>query len=106
MRAIATGDESCVVFSITGTGYKCRFPKITKTDECSTSVFVGGFGVVCQGDKVKPHNKSSDCSNDESVLTTYSSKVFVGGKGVGRIGDKYTNDNYIITGNAKVIIGG
>lgn len=105
MRAIATGDQTCVVLSLTGSGDECRFPTITSTNECSDKVTVGGFGVVTEGDMVNPHSKASDCSTDTSVLTTFSSKVTIGGKGVGRIGDKYTSDNIIISGSSKVFIG-
>lgn len=104
MPAIATGDKSCVVLSKTGNGKKCRFPRITFTDECSTKVFVGGYGVVRKDDAVDPHNKKG-CIPDTSVVTTFSSKVFVEGKGAARIGDKYTDDNIIITGSSSVFIG-
>lgn len=105
MPAIATGNNSCEVHSPDGSGKDCKYPMTTSTDECSSKVFVGGIGVVCQGDKVAPHNKKN-CVSDESTLTTYSSKVFIGGKGVGRIGDKYGN-NVIISssGTSKVFCG-
>lgn len=103
MPAIVTGNNTCQVQSPDGTGSNCAFPMVTSTDECSSKVFVGGFGVVCQGDKVAPHNKTN-CIPDVSVLTTYSSKVFVGGKGVARIGDAYGN-NIILTGSGYVFSG-
>lgn len=103
MPAIATGDGSCRVFSPDGTGKDCKFPMITSTDVCSSKVFVGGIGVVTQGDRIAPHNKS-DCVPDQSVVSSFSSKVFVGGKGVARIGDSY-GDNIIISGSSKVFVG-
>ena len=103
MPAIATGNGTCKVQSPDGTGKDCKYPMVTETDECSSKVFIGGHGVVREGDKIAPHNKKN-CIPDESVVTTYSSKVFVEGKAVARIGDKYGN-NIIISGSDRVFAG-
>ena len=104
MPAIATGDGSCAILSISGSGKDCKFPMITYTDQCSSKVFVGNYGVVRKGDRIAPHSKSG-CVPDTSVLTSFSSKVFVEGEPVGRIGDSY-GDNKIISGSSKVFVGG
>lgn len=103
MPAVVTGDRTCQVFSPTGEGDDCKYPMTTYTDECSSKVFIGGFGIVMKGDKVAPHNKI-DCVPDESILSTYSSKVSVEGKPIARIGDSY-GDNIIISGSGKVFAG-
>lgn len=105
MPAAAIGNGKSTVFSKTGTGYKCRFPLTTATDECSTKVFIGDDGAVFVGNRVKAHPKPG-CSTDTSTLTTGSSKVTVEGQPMGRVGDKYTNDNIITSGSPKVMVGG
>lgn len=104
MPAVARGDHQDSVISKTGTGDNCDDPVTTSTDERSDKVFVEGTGVVREGDRVAPHNKSG-CSTDTSVLTSFSSKVFVQGKRIGRIGDQYTGDNTIISGSSRVFAG-
>jgi len=105
MPAAAIGNSKSTVFSITGSGYKCRFPLTTATDECSTKVFIGTDGAVFVGNRIQPHPKAG-CSTDTSTLTTGSSKVTVEGQPMGRIGDKYTSDNTITSGSSKVMVGG
>ncbi len=105
MPAAARGDGVDSVISKTGTGDDCRKPVTTATDECSNKVFAEGTGCVREGDQVASHNKGG-CSNDSSVLTSFSSKVFIQGKGAGRVGDQYTGDNTILRGSAKVFFGG
>ena len=104
MPAIALGEGQSQVFSKTGTGNNCNFSVITTTDESSSKVTIGGFGVVREGDRVASHS-ASGCGVDTSVITSYSSKVSVEGRGVARIGDEYTSDNIIISGSSKVFIG-
>jgi uncharacterized Zn-binding protein involved in type VI secretion len=104
MPAVAKGSGQSVVFSKTGSGKDCKFPTITSTGECSVKVFFEGFGAVRKNDKVSPHQKGG-CTLDDSGLTTYSNKVFVEGRNLGRIGDKYTDDNTIISGSAIVFAG-
>lgn len=101
MPAVARCDSTDDVFSQTGAGYQCRAPRLTKTGEGSPNVFINGFGVVRQDDKVAPHPRAG-CSTDESVLTTFSSTVRANGKWIGRIGDEYTSDNVIISGSTNV----
>lgn len=105
MPAAARGDGVDSVISKTGVGDECKKPVTTATDECSSSVFIEGTGIVRQGDQVAGHNKGG-CTTDTSVLTSYSSKVFVNGKGVARVGDQYTGDNTILSGSSKVFVGG
>lgn len=104
MPGIARGNGVDTVHSETGTGRNCSSPVDTTTGECSSDVFVNGTGVVRQGDKVFPHNKSG-CSTDESVITDGSSTVFVNGKAVARLGDHYTSDNTITSASGDVIAG-
>lgn len=105
MAAIARGNARDKVLSRTGSGDDCKYPKNTTTGENSSDkVFIEGFGAVVEGDRVGPHSKRN-CVPDTSTLTTFSSKVLVGGKGVARIGDKYTDDNIIVSGSAKVFVG-
>lgn len=105
MPAAARGDGVDSVISKTGVGEECRKPTMTATDECSSSVFVEGTGIVREGDQVAVHNKGG-CSLDTSVVTSFSSKVFANGKGVARIGDQYGGDNTITSGSSKVFCGG
>lgn len=105
MPAAARGDGDDSVISKTGTGDECKKPVGTSTDECSSTVFIEGTGVVREGDQVAPHNKAG-CSNDSSTLTSFSSKVFANGKGIARIGDQYGSDNTITSGSSKVFAGG
>lgn len=105
MPAVARqGDQ---VLSVDGTGYKCGQPLQTAVGEVNSSrVYANGILVVVQGKKVAPHPKGG-CDPDESVLTSYSSRVFVGGKGVGRVGDKYESmsSNTITQGSSNVFAG-
>lgn len=106
MPSVARGRQSDVVFSKTGEGSGCAFPFLATTgvDE-HPKVSIGGIGVVVEGDKVGPHDRTPSCTPDLRVLNTFSSKVKVGGKGLARIGDKYSDDNRIITGSDKVFAG-
>jgi hypothetical protein len=99
MPAISREGDS--VLSPDGSGYKCRMPKETSVGECNpNSVYANGKLIVVEGNTITPHPKSG-CSNDDSTLSSYSSKVFIGGKGVGRIGDAYGN-NTITQGSPSV----
>lgn len=105
MAAIATGNGGNPVLSQTGSGPGCGLPLTSATLECSSNVFIGGKGVVREGDKMAIHNKSG-CVTEQPGLTTFSSKVKVNGKGVGRVGDNYAGDGTNIiqpaTGGATV----
>lgn len=103
MPAIARKDDS--VISPNGSGFKCRMPLKTSVGEVNNvKVYANSILVVVQGNKVTPHPLPGCTAIDESVLTTFSSKVFVGGKGVGRIGDVYV-DNVISQGSPTVFAG-
>lgn len=99
------GDQ---VLSVDGTGYQCGSPMQTSVGEVnSKKVYANGILIVVEGNKVSPHPKGG-CSTDESVLTSFSSKVKIGGKGVGRVGDKYESmsSNTITQGSSNVFAGG
>lgn len=91
MAGIATGDGGNPVLSATGSGVGCASPLTSATLECSSNVFIGGKGVVREGDKMAVHTRSG-CSTEQPALSTFSSKVKVNGKGVGRVGDNYAGD--------------
>jgi uncharacterized Zn-binding protein involved in type VI secretion len=66
------------------------------SDECSTTVFANGFGIVLKDSKMQAHPDGEVCTatavNHTPVLSTYSGTVYVQGKQVGRVGDKYNKD--------------
>lgn len=102
MPAVARANDA--VLSPDGSGKACRFPLKTKVGEVNgNNVYANGKLIVVQGNKVAPHTKSG-CVLDESVLSSYSTKVFIGGKGIGRIGDQYGN-NLIVQGSQTVFAG-
>ncbi len=109
MSAIAFGNgpsgTPSIVQSLTGSGEDCAFPLETITGEFSDKVFVEGRGVVHIGLKVFPH-PALGCGNDDSALTTGSSKVFVSGFGIGRFGDQYTTDNVIVSNVSTKVFAG
>jgi uncharacterized Zn-binding protein involved in type VI secretion len=101
----AVSRQGDTVLSIDGTGNKCRQPMQTTVGQVNDkNVFVNGILVVVQGNQITPHPKSG-CSNDDSVLTTFSAKVRIGGKGIGRIGDSYGGINTITQGSPTVFSG-
>jgi uncharacterized Zn-binding protein involved in type VI secretion len=103
MPAVARQGDT--VLSIDGTGNKCRQPMQTTVGQVNDkNVFVNGILVVVQGNQITPHPRSG-CSNDASVLTTFSAKVRIGGKGIGRIGDSYGGINTITQGSPTVFSG-
>lgn len=106
MTAIATGNGGNPVLSATGSGPGCSLPMTSATLECSSNVFIGGKGVVRQGDKMATHNRSG-CAPEQPSLSSFSSTVKVNGKGVGRVGDNYAGDgsNIIQPGQSTVIAG-
>jgi uncharacterized Zn-binding protein involved in type VI secretion len=103
MPAVARQGDT--VLSIDGTGNKCRQPMQTTVGQVNDkNVFVNGILVVVQGNQITPHPKTG-CSNDDSVLTTFSATVRIGGKGIGRIGDSYGGINTITQGSPTVFSG-
>lgn len=103
-RAVARGNGNDRVFSKTGRLKRCRAPLNTATNQCSERVFVGNIGVVHIGHLVAPH-PFVECVPDTSVLSDASTRVFIEKKGVGRIGDKYSSDNIIVSGSSRVFCG-
>lgn len=79
-------------------------PTTTSTNVCSDKVFVGGIGVVREGDAVTAHTFPG-CATHTPVLTSFSSKVKIQGKGAGRKGDSYGCGAIITSGSSKVNIG-
>jgi uncharacterized Zn-binding protein involved in type VI secretion len=103
MPAVARKDDT--VLSVDGAAYKCKSPLETSVGEVNDkNVFVNDKLVVVQGNQITPHPRSG-CSNDDSVLTTFSAKVRIGGKGIGRIGDSYGGINTITQGSPTVFSG-
>lgn len=103
---VARGNQQDLVNSPDGSGECCAFPSIQRTDQCSSKVFVAGFGVVRLGDAMQVHNFDGPCCNPHApVLSSASSKVFVEGRGVGRKGDAYGGDHVIQTGVSRIFIG-
>lgn len=95
------------VFSRTGgPGRNCPSPRMAKTGiKTHERVFVNGHPVVVQGDIVGNH-PFFGCGPDTSALDSHSSTVFANnGKALGRIGDRYTADNIIISGSENVFCG-
>lgn len=79
-----------------------HLPGQTTTDECSSTVFINGQGVVRQDDRVAAH---SPHAGPQPKLSTFSSTVFIEGKGAGRKGDQYECGATIATGSSNVFIG-
>jgi hypothetical protein len=104
IKPAARGDGKDVVFSFTGTGFKCFFPIITRTNKCSDNVFVNSIGHVRLTDLVGEH-PFGGCGPDLSPLTLGARTVFVNSLNAGRLTDIYTPDNLIITGSENVFIG-
>jgi hypothetical protein len=105
MPAVARSGGTDSVFSPNGTGYKCLFPMVTSTgDETQKKVFAMGTLVVIAGDLVGTHKLPGCNADDESTLSSYSSRVSACGGKIGRIGDTY-GDNTIISGAPRVFCG-
>jgi uncharacterized Zn-binding protein involved in type VI secretion len=83
------------------------------SDDCSTTVFAGGYGIVREDDVMAAHPDGVPCTpvpvNHTPALDTYSSTVYIDGKRAGRIGDTYNKGtpfvHTITTGSSTVIIG-
>ena len=105
MPEAARGSGKDTVDSDTGSGVDCAFPSKTKTDVCSSNVFVNNFGSVRQGDAVTSHPMTG-CGDESPGLSTYSPNVFVNGMGMGRLGDDYVGDgsNIITSGSSNVFV--
>ena len=106
MPAVARKDGRDSVKSPHGTGDECNSPATYKTDEGSGDVFVNGYGVVREGDKMQKHPQPG-CSIHAPVLKSFSSKVYVNGKRLGRLNDAYIEaGNHIINSGSENVSDG
>lgn len=107
MAEIARCDRQDTVASPDGTGDCCAFPTVQHTDEGSSDFFVGGFGVVRQGDAMTTHNNPDPecCTPHTPRLEGGSATFFVNGKPVARKGDSYGGDHPISSGDSTFIVG-
>ena len=106
MPSLVRGSGIDLVQAPHGTGPFCTIPEIYTTDECSSTVFIGGFGVVREGDAMQVHPQPG-CDPHIAVCDTYSSTVYVEGKRVARVGDTYGPDSphVILTGLDTIQVG-
>jgi uncharacterized Zn-binding protein involved in type VI secretion len=109
MPSLVRGDGIDLVLAPHGTGTFCATPTIYHTDTCSEDVFVGGYGVVREGDIMETHPMPG-CAPHTPACFTYSSTVYVNGKRVARVGDVYMEGggdqpHVIITGVGTVFSG-
>lgn len=106
MPSLVRGDGIDLVQAPHGTGAFCAVPEIYATDECSSTVFIGGHGVVREGDVMQTHPQPG-CDPHTPVCVTYSSTVYIEGKRVARVGDTYGPDSphVILTGLDTIQVG-
>jgi uncharacterized Zn-binding protein involved in type VI secretion len=106
MPEAARGNLIDTVQSPDGSGDCCQSPSTQYTLECSSKVFVEGYGIVRQGDAMQTHNYDGPCCNPHSpTLTVGSSKVFIEGKQAARKGDSFDGTHMISSGSSKIFIG-
>lgn len=106
MPAVARKDKRDSVKSPHGVGPDCIGATTYKTDEGSDNVFVNGYGVVREGDKMEEHPKPG-CVNHAPTLKSFSSKVYVNGKRLGRFGDAYIEaGNHVISSGSENVSDG
>lgn len=110
MAGVARANGIDSVLSITGKGYKCKFPDSTvKTGSATqTRVTADGTPVVAHGDVVAPHALPGCVAIDASTAKATSTKVSAGGIKIVRIGDTYGAGealNTITSGSSRVFIG-
>jgi uncharacterized Zn-binding protein involved in type VI secretion len=106
-RGIGSGDEvACVAHGAPEPNVCpcCKELKAPLTNECSTDVFVEGFGAVRLGDLMLPHPKNYKLSPEDPLCTPHeppcnsgSPDVYVNGEPVARELDTYflVNDHII-----------
>lgn len=89
-------------------------PLVSASDEGSTTVKIGGYGVVLEGSAMQAHPDGNLCvasavNHAPTLSPPAGGTVYVEGKLVGRVGDKYnvgTPFNHeITTGSTTVSIG-
>jgi uncharacterized Zn-binding protein involved in type VI secretion len=108
MPAIARGAGSGdTVASPDGSGVCSASPSTQYTLECSTNVFVGGFGVVRFGDKMNIHLYPGPCDTPHQPVmnSRCSTTVFVNAKAAAAVTSKYGGDHPISSGSPTVSIG-
>lgn len=109
MPAIARADGTDKVLSITGSGYKCKFPTTVSTGSATQKkVTAEGVPVVVDGDIVAPHALPGCIEIDKSSIKTHSGRVSIGGMKVARIADTYGEGeslNTITSGSSRVFAG-
>lgn len=74
-------------------GFQCDSPTTQYTDEGSSTVTIGGIGVVRQGDKMTTHTTiPCGCPSHTPPMVSCSAFVSVEGKRLARLGDLYIAD--------------
>lgn len=74
-------------------GFKCDSPTTQYTDTGSSTVFVGGIGVVREGDTMTPHTTiPCGCPVHVPPMVSCSAFISVEGKRLARLGDLYILD--------------
>lgn len=110
------GIKGSVCQTVGGTPVKWNWdsPFISASDEGSTSVKIGGYGVVLEGNAMEAHPDGALCvatavNHAPTLLPPAGGTVYIEGKLVGRVGDKYNVgtpfDHVITTGSTTVFIG-
>ncbi len=110
------GIRGSVCQSISGTPVKWNWDAslVSASDEGSTTVLIGGYGVVLEGSAMENHPDGALCvaspvNHAPTLSPPAGGTVYVEGKLVGRIGDKYNVgtpfDHVIKTGSTTVFIG-
>lgn len=79
----------------------------TTTEECSPTVFIAGIGIVRDGDKdsVHKYKVGDSCPSHQKSLTSFSLSVEADGKRVGRVGDSYSGEEIVNSGQSSVLAG-
>lgn len=100
MPAVARGSGTDSVL----TGHTCTVT--TKTDKCSTNVFINSKGACRKGDAIKVHTykKGKNCVNHTEKIKAGSASVFVNGIPISRKGDS-ADAGVISSGSPNVIAG-
>lgn len=100
MPAVARGSGTDSVL----TGHSCT--ATTKTDKCSTNVFVNSKGACRKGDaiKVHTHKVGKNCVNHTEKIKAGSASVFVNGIPISRKGDS-ADAGIVSSGSGNVFAG-
>ena len=100
MAGIARGNGIDTVI----TGHACD--NVTVTDQCSSNVFVNGYGACRVGDNLHIHNINihNVCTPHTAQIIHGSNVVFVNGLPVARVWDR-ADHGYITSGSINVFAG-